>query len=279
MFGKIDVPNAADRKKLEDILSRQDASEQDLQDFLEVHPEFIPQVFLQNHGMHLQCIISKFPLDTSLVTDFVYLAKSSASWNIVLIELERHQKPLLVNADKTPTPSSELSGALAQVREWMAFIEDNKSEVLRRLSPIRVPLADRPVNFKYMLIIGKDREFSSKRSLQRALGQLNSETIKVTTYDGILRNYDNTRGPVWRPNILRVERSKYTIKRLHSSPWNLFAYVGPGDLLLTQEHENILERDGYNILAWRRGELLTGHEGKATATQTLHAMASMRSSS
>lgn len=78
------------------LLESPEVNEQDCQDFLEKNSELIYTPFLLNHGLHFNSIISKFPLDTSLISDLVYLSKSSNSWNIVFVELEHPNKNFFV---------------------------------------------------------------------------------------------------------------------------------------------------------------------------------------
>ena len=139
------------------LLESDEVTEQDCQDFLEKNTELIyTNPFLLNHWIHFGSIISKFPLDTSLVTDFVYLTKSSDVWHIVLVELEHPHKKLFRNNPDTIVPAADLTEAIAQVDSWRDFIHKNHNEVIRRLNPLRKGgLADNPVFFKYLLVIGR----------------------------------------------------------------------------------------------------------------------------
>jgi hypothetical protein len=78
--------------------------EQAAQDFIEAHTELFFPPHLLNHRIHLDLLVSKFRLDTTLVTDFAYLTKSSAEWYIVFVELEDPSKQLFT---KKATPTAE----------------------------------------------------------------------------------------------------------------------------------------------------------------------------
>ena len=67
--------------------------ENTMQDFLEMHTPFIPTPFMQNHGLHFNSFISKFPVGPWF-TDFAYLTKSTVEWYLVLMEIESPHKKL-----------------------------------------------------------------------------------------------------------------------------------------------------------------------------------------
>ena len=89
-----------------------------IHEFLESNPELIPTPNLLNHHLHFGVVISKFPLDTSLETDYVYLTKSFDTWIVTFVELEIPDKKLFTNNKKQIDTSSEFNKAIAQVRSW-----------------------------------------------------------------------------------------------------------------------------------------------------------------
>jgi hypothetical protein len=68
--------------------------EQVVQDFLENHSVLIPTPNRLNHQLHFDVIVSKFPLSTELITDYVYLTKSSDTWRVTFVELEMPDKKI-----------------------------------------------------------------------------------------------------------------------------------------------------------------------------------------
>lgn len=80
--------NSVDNEYI-DFVNNHGDDENALQDYLEKNPRYIPLQFMLNHGLHLFSIVSKFIISDGLITDFMYITKSSISWNIVFIELER----------------------------------------------------------------------------------------------------------------------------------------------------------------------------------------------
>jgi hypothetical protein len=189
-------------RDFETLLERDDVTEQNCQDFLENNTEFLYTPFLLNHWVHFGSIISKFPLDTSLVTDFAYLTKSSDIWHLVLVELEHPYKRLFRRANGNILPTAELTAAIAQIHSWQDFIRRNSNEVLRRLNRFRVPLEDNPVRFKYFLVIGRSDEKDDIQEMRDRLVSLGNEDFLISTYDSLIHAYQE--GPKLKKNILRL---------------------------------------------------------------------------
>jgi hypothetical protein len=68
----------------ENLVSNPETLEPAIQTFLEQHSELLPvEPFRLGHGLRFNSFISKFPLDTNLETDFVFLTKDSGTWYAV----------------------------------------------------------------------------------------------------------------------------------------------------------------------------------------------------
>lgn len=246
-------------EEFNNLLIRKDSTEQNCQDFLEQNSELIYTPFLLNHHLHLNSIISKFPLDTSLITDFVYLTKSSDFWYIVLVELENpHFKIFNSNLSK-PTYSANMNKALAQIYSWQEFISKNKNEVVRRLNPLLTPLKSNPIFFKYLLVIGQGEQKKGSQAMRdRLASRYTQEDILICTYNSLISNYEHSF--VFKKNILTLEQTYFKIKHLHQEKTRLFAYLLPESLKISPEQKEILIRHGYDIEAWHKGELLSYNE-------------------
>ncbi|KQM32518.1 hypothetical protein ASF03_13755 [Rhizobium sp. Leaf68] len=122
--------------------------EQVVQEFLEANTVLIPTPHRLNHGLHFKSIISKFPITSGLETDYVYLSKSSGSWQITFVELESPDKSIFTGATKTVQPSAEFQQAVSQIEDWRTYLSENKQEILNRLSPLIQPMSRNPINFK-----------------------------------------------------------------------------------------------------------------------------------
>jgi len=231
--------------------------EQVVQDFLETHTELIPTPVLLNHGLHLDSVLSKFPLDTSLVTDLAYITKSSDRWFVVLVELERPEKEIFKSATKRVATTQKFNEALDQIGDWQTFIEANGAEVVRRLMPLLAPtsMIRNLVHFKYVLIIGRSANKNLTRARQAYLARLREQkNIDVMSYDSLVNNYRYLGGDP--KNVLRLTGEQYGFKYLNDPPFALFSYLGPDVLTLSKEQGEALAALDYDIDRWREGELL-----------------------
>ncbi|WP_024336410.1 Shedu anti-phage system protein SduA domain-containing protein [Desulfotignum balticum] len=239
-----------------------------IQDFLELHSELIPTPNLLNHRLHFNAILSQFPIDTSLVADYVYLTKSSDTWRITFVELEVPDKRFFSSNKKQVDTSSAFNKALSQIRSWQVFLEEHKDEVMRRLEPIWYPLNMRknPVTFEFQLIIGRSAEKNSHQSKLATLKKIREESsVEIMTYDTLISYFKN--GPRYKKNILALTKDKYRFKHLHVEPHHVFSYVPADSLILTSDQKAELQARGYEIEEWEAGEQLTvnGRVTKKTA--------------
>jgi hypothetical protein len=70
----------------------------------------------------------------------------------------------------------------------------------------------------------------------------------VLTYDSLLRHYKSGEGR--RCNIITLSKEKIRFKFLHAHTGNIFSYVGPADMLLSEADKRKLRRAGIPIKAW-----------------------------
>jgi len=220
------VKKTIDEFKL--LLGDSTRSEQDYQDFIEKHTELFAPPFIQNHGIHFDFLISKFPLDTSRVSDLAYLTKSTIRWWFVLLELESAHKPLFTRRGK---PSEGLKDAIAQVDDWKNFVHRHGSEVIRRIQPILYPLKKNKVYFKYAIIIGRNAELENNQSNRDMLDALQRDDLRIVTYDTLISSASYSLPST--KNIVRLEREKFRIKYMHKCPENIFAFLTPEQISVT----------------------------------------------
>lgn len=241
--------------------------EQVVQDFLEEHTELIPIPNRLNHHLHFEVVISKFPLTTELTTDYVYITKSSDVWRITFVELEVPEKPIYNSNTKKVNTSAKFNDALNQVRSWKHFIDENKNEVLRKLEPLLQPkgMKRNPIEFHYQLIIGRSENKNFTEARKKHFRGLIDETgIDILTYDTLLNWYRNDQR--FLKNILRLSGVQYAFKYMHFEPTQIFSYVGPDYLTLTQEQIDHLKNSGYEMDKWKKGDLLTYNNKYASST-------------
>ncbi|HIK05930.1 MAG TPA: DUF4263 domain-containing protein [Trichormus sp. M33_DOE_039] len=244
-----------------ELLNRDDVTEQNCQDFLEKNTELFYTPFLLNHHVHFSSIISKFPLDTSLVTDFVYLTKSSDFWYVVLVELEHPNKKLFRDDKNKIVPTSDMTEAMSQIHSWQEFIAKNKNEVLRRLNPLMAHLQANPIFFKYLLVIGRSEQKSVNQGMRSRLASLCNDDLLICTYDSLISYYKHS--PKFKKNVLKLSKNYFEIKYLHQKEPLLFASLLPEILKITPEQKNLLIGRGYDMEDWEKGKLLS-YNGKMT---------------
>ncbi|HEV2865305.1 MAG TPA: Shedu immune nuclease family protein [Allosphingosinicella sp.] len=249
-----EVPNPTLADEFEALISAGEHNENALQAFIERHTAFLPTPSLLNHQLHLQSLISKFPIGDRK-TDFAYLTKSSDRWKLVLVELESPAKPLF-KASSNSANSAEFNDAVAQIVTWKEHWQDLRGEVERRLRPLLVPpsMAGNTISVEFQMVIGRAAEKAHDDARRRRLATIHESGIHVMTWDTLLDNYRAGRG---EPKaVLTVNSNGYKLKHVERMPELMFAYVRPQHLKLSKEADKALRADGYAIDAWKGGALL-----------------------
>lgn len=248
------MPKSNKYQEFEKLIESPEKSENDIQGFLEKNTEFLPVINLLHHNLHLNCIISKFPIG-DFCTDFAYLTKSSNMWRLFLIEIEHPKKRLFLKRLHSTT-HKDLNHAIAQVDAWRDHWEMYKEEVIRKITPLLIPLSMRQniITLHRILVIGRDKELND-RNRQRLAHYIDENNIHILTYDSLLRMYKNER-PLKRC-ILSTNAHGFRIKVLDGEPLHLFGHVASQNLNFSTEIELQLINLGYDIRSWKNGEMLT----------------------
>ena len=240
--------------------------EQVVLDFMEMHSELVPTPNLLNHHLHFQSIVSKFPLGTELTTDYLYLTKSSGVWRVTFVEIEDPDKKLFNSDTKRNVPSAEFNAALNQVRSWKLFLQQNRTEVLRRLEPLLQPpnMRRHPIEFAFQLIIGRSNNKigAPRNGVIHAIAQ--EAGVDIFTYDSVIARYQSHER--FKKNILRLSGTRYEFKRMHFEPSSILGHLGPDQFCLSKEEMKSLKASGYEIDKWLKGDLLTGNDKLASST-------------
>lgn len=242
----LDAPQESDSKK-----------EQKIQNFLEDNAVLIPTPHRLNHQVSLRTIISKFPLGNRFITDYVYVSKSSSSWNIVFVELELPDKKIFTKSRNQTNVTSKFNEAMNQVRSWQTYLAEHRQEVIKQLEPLLVPsnMRRNPINFRFELIYGRSAEKNTQERNNYISHISEQSNIKIMTYDTLISYYE---GDLTIPkDIMSFKQGKYHYKKLVTKPQGVFSYISSGDLELTNEQKETLRNDGYEIDKWCDGELLT----------------------
>jgi hypothetical protein len=239
------------KDKSKDIIQMLDdssLSEQKYQEFYEKYPGYFYAPFLLNHDVHMDWIISKLPIDTSLTTDFVYLTKSSAEWWICLVEFETPHKRLL---NKDNSISSDLSKGLAQIQSWKDFIVRSGQEVIRRIDPLMHPLNGNKVSFKYILVIGRSKSLDTIKK-RDAFSSLSNHDTRVLTFDSFRSGSLSNRR--FSKSMLTLSKDRFKFKYGIKDPSNLINWFKPDAFDLSKDDIVQMRAEGLSVDQWLAGE-------------------------
>lgn len=226
------------------------SKEQDIQRFIEQNTPLIPRVFVQNHDIHFQLVIRKLPLGNQFVSDFIFLSKSSADWNLVLIEIERPDKPYFnKNTDKL---SNDFTSAIQQIHDWKAWLgdADNKKYLVKQLKPILLPMGGNPVNVKYVLVYGRRHEYDSKPDRARKAKSFEDSDTKVLSFDSLAEEIQHKRklylGKL-QGNVIEIMSNEFVSEQM-------FAWARPQDFRIPEQLKNNALRERNAINAYRHDD-------------------------
>lgn len=154
---------------LDELLSRADVLEEQLQQLIAKFPEILVPGYKR--------VIPKLPLGPH-VTDFVI---EDPTGQYLLVELENPSQPLF---NKTGHASAKLTHAKGQVTDWIRYIQDNKSTVERELS-----LNGISAQPSALIVIGRSSflTIDHRRKLQVDEGR-----VEVITYDDLRLRFVKT---------------------------------------------------------------------------------------
>ncbi|MEK4576730.1 Shedu anti-phage system protein SduA domain-containing protein [Bacillus sp. FSL R12-0074] len=241
-------------------------NENDIQRFLEENSELISTPFLLNHHLHFNVLISKFKISDGLISDFAYLTKSSDFWDLVLVEIEDPKKRIFTSNSEQVNFHSNFNHAMDQIFEWKGYIEQNSEEIKRRIDPLKIPLKDRPIRFKYVLIYGRNAEKENNLRKTRMFGQKTIGDVRVLTFDSLISEFMCSKYKYGKM-ILSHWREGYKVKSVPSNiETSIFAYLNSSMLKLDAEQKRMLIQQGYDIEKWEDGHSLSYNSKYASLT-------------
>lgn len=155
--------------KLDTLLRKEGVIEEELQQFLTVHPEVLVPGYKR--------VLPKLSLGIH-VTDFVI---EDPTGHYLLVELENPEQPLFV---KSGHASAKLTHAEGQVKDWIRYIQDNKNTVERELG-----LTGISAQPSALIVIGRSNSLTAahRRKLQVDQGK-----IEIITYDDLRARFVST---------------------------------------------------------------------------------------
>lgn len=166
----------------------QNHDEQTYQSFMERNPQLVPREFIQNHGLHLDIVLRKLSLARDYTTDFFYLAKSSADWHCVLVEIEKPQSKYFCS--KSNEFHMDFQRALSQINRWRAWFENSSNKnvfVDNTIGQLRVPvgMSRNPCYIKYVLVHGRRSEFEKSALRSSLIRAQEREDFKILSFDSL----------------------------------------------------------------------------------------------
>jgi len=252
---------AANEKSIREFESLLDSGygENPVQSFLESHAELIPTPFLLNHSLHLLSVVSKLRLTQDLITDFVYLTKSSSSWQCCLVEIEDPQKRIFTNDLERVVFHSDFNKALGQLDSWKCFVDGGGADqILQSLAPLMKVMPNNRVHFKYALVYGRRAEMHGNQDRINRWDQISNEDRRVVTFDSLISGLQHANFPM-KKSILTKRLKGFQLKRLNGVMTPLFASISNHELYIDDDTEKELLRMGYSMKSWRNGKLLTSN--------------------
>ena len=190
-------------EKLSDIVELS-KGEREAAAFLAKHPEILRWAVCKTGG-HCTYVLKEFPFGSHYKADFVVLTCYSGAWEVHMIELEPSDDMVITQDGK---PSSRLSGAMLQLRDWKEYIEKNpvsfrqdlsawcqKKDLLGESKSVRVPVngtghylkdAETFIYYNYYIFIGKREAVDSEK--RRRINQLNNQDFRssIHTYGKLI---------------------------------------------------------------------------------------------
>jgi len=161
--------------------------EQVYQTFLEKHTQFIPREFVQNHGIHFDLVFRKLHLASDYAPDFFYMSKSSADWNLILIEIEKPQSKYFKDGSNDLHP--DFVSAFSQILQWRAWFSNHSNYtgfINGTLGSIREPMGQNECHIKYVLVHGRRAELEHNAVKRNKIKAIEQEDFKIMSYDSLL---------------------------------------------------------------------------------------------
>ncbi len=181
-------------------LLNEEKNEEEYQQFLEHNSKLIPTgAFKLNHGVHMSLIFSKMPIGSMYKSDFFLISKSSAEWNLIFIELEKPNANLFTKEGRY---AQDLNAGIKQINDWKSYFYKLENQlsfrehpVIKKLLSFNSALYENPINFRYILVIGRRKKLIDNNQLKywRTLNKESGDTYYMTydsLYEGIKQEND-----------------------------------------------------------------------------------------
>lgn len=241
------------------LLNAFGANEMSIKPYLDAHPSLIPTPWMLNHQLHFGIILPQLEISAGLKTDYVYLTKSSTSWWCVLVEFESPSGKFFTNGDSIKT-HSDLNRGLNQLDNWRDYLKEHKAAFLSQLDPLRQPLNRNPVEFKYVLIMGRRKEFegSPKKIARYSEYETGAKftDVRVMTYDAVASEFEYNRQSF--RHTMKRKGNKFAFEKYNPDRGgeHLWSYLTKDDLKLSPKQIVAARKSGVLIDEWLNGKRL-----------------------
>ena len=168
--------------------SAEGCNERIIHDFLIQHPCMIPGAYSMTgssgHGPFPMAVLSESPLSGvgMKIPDFIWLAKDSATFTPVFIELESPCKRWFTEKG---VPTHDLTQAMNQLAEWRGWL-NRPENVTVFYETYEIPdylRRHRTFRPEFVLIYGRRKEFEERPELNRLRDQYERHGQVVMTFD------------------------------------------------------------------------------------------------
>ncbi len=170
-------------------------SEQEVHDFFEFHPQFLPDTGTYHNGPRGDLVVTKMPLGLDFVTDFAFVSENSQMVQFTCIEIESPTK-LLFN--RGASFSRAYLDARQQLADWNLWAQQNLRQAMRMFGRLGRWLTDDyyEISLRCILVIGRRSEINTPKRKQRwaAEAALRQASLSIMTYDRLIermRGFDH----------------------------------------------------------------------------------------
>jgi CspA family cold shock protein len=164
----------------EALLSKQDLREQDIQRFLEAHPEFL---LGSEYDVAIPQVVLPLGAGDSLRPDFVLRPLAGVTWDAKIVELKLPGQPLL---RKRPVHReavfASVHNAVTQLRSYQRYFDEeaNRAAFMRRMGFG----VNRP---KLALVLGRTEDFPPLERLANVVADI--APVDLLSYDDLIIRY------------------------------------------------------------------------------------------
>ena len=235
-------------------------TEQTYQKFMEQNTVLVPREFIQNHGVHFDLVFRKIALARDYAPDFFYMSKSSADWNLVLVEIEKPYSRYFKDQSNSLHP--DFLAGLDQIARWRAWFDNPANAtgfIDGTIAPVRVPESMRrnKCYVKYVLVHGRREEFEGNEMRRGLIRARESDDFKILSFDSLLESL-HTKSPLYL-GVRKNEHVEIVYEKFIDE--SVFSWMDPSQLKIVDAlRDDILKnRNRWRHRSSAKGGLVLDH--------------------